>query len=134
MPPPLPTQIAGPGPTPPTAAEVRRWLICTERGAAEDIARRSTSPGTHKVWRWPDVYVRDTDTRHYLKAWVWCQAHGHSFKEICRQRVGWSVRTGQRKVDEAVALITAGLAFEMAGGKEGVLVVGNALAPVNAKC
>lgn len=76
-------QSAGTGPMPSAAAEVRGWLICTEHAAAA-IARRSTSPGTRKVWRWPDASVRDTDTRHGRKAWVWCRAHGHSVKEICR--------------------------------------------------
>ncbi len=101
--------------TPLTADEVRRWLICTERGAAEDIRRGSTSPGTDKVWKWTE-YIKDTDTLSYLKAWIWCRAHGESFKEICRQRAGWSVRTGQRKVDDAIRIITARLAFEVATG------------------
>lgn len=135
MPLPIPTQIVSPAPvaqTPLSADDVRRWLIMVERGAAKDQGR-TTSPGTHKVWKWPDIYVKDTDVRNYLKAWVWCKAHGHSFKEICRSRVGWSVRTGQRKVDEAIAVITARLAFDMAAEGGGVLVTANALEPVNLK-
>ncbi|MGE7416989.1 hypothetical protein [Methylobacterium tarhaniae] len=101
--------LPGDRPQPCTVADVRRWLIAAERRAGRSLATRQLVPGDAPVWRWPDLYVADYQTRQYLKAWIWCEAHGESFAALCRERHGWSVRTGARKVAGALRAIVEGV-------------------------
>ncbi|ACL62085.1 hypothetical protein [Methylobacterium nodulans] len=114
-----------------TVEEVKAWLICAERGAANAIKWRSTMPGTHKVWTWPDRFIKDYDTRQYLKAWIWCEAHGESFARLCRERERWSQRTGSRKVAQALETIAAMLNFEAAAREGGAIGSGDRVEPLS---
>ncbi|MGY2051703.1 hypothetical protein [Methylobacterium sp. JK268] len=97
---------------PMTVAEVKAHLIGTESRIANDIARRSAGRSRHPASRWPDRYVSDDDTRQYLKAWIWCEAHGESFARLCRERAGWSQRTGSRRVADGLNSIVTRLSAE----------------------
>ena len=67
--------------------------------------------------------------RQYLKAWMYCAAHGLSFRGLCRDRPGWSERTGQREVAQAIEIITAMLNFERTAAGQGALVRDDGLSP-----
>ncbi|MBY0296688.1 MAG: hypothetical protein K2X71_11690 [Methylobacterium sp.] len=90
-----------------TVEAVKRRLREAERAAT----RRPPDPALQAALRWPDLYIREHGTRQYLKAWIWCEAHGESFTQLCRGRAGWSARTGSRRVAEALATIAALLTF-----------------------
>ncbi|MBK3399384.1 MULTISPECIES: hypothetical protein [Methylobacterium] len=130
MPAPTPDTVGALDVIPLTREEVRLWLVYTERGAATDHQARVAIHSTNKAIRWPDLYIKDYETRQYLKAWIYCEAHAESFRQVCQQRRGWSYRTGLRRVGEAIETITVMLNFERAAAGGAALVRDGGLAPV----
>jgi hypothetical protein len=130
MPGPTPHTIGAIDVTPLTPEEVKLWLVYTERGAATDHQARVAIHSTNNAIRWPDLYIKDYETRQYLKAWIYCEAHAESFRQVCQHRRGWSYRTGLRRVAEAVETITVMLNFERAAAAGAALVSDEELVPV----
>ena len=130
MPAPTPQIIGSTDVTPLTPEEVKLWLVYTERGAATDHQARVAIHSTNKAIRWPDLYIKDYETRQYLKAWIYCEAHAESFRQVCHHRRGWSYRTGLRRVVAAIATITVMLNVERAAAGGAALVRDGGLAPV----
>lgn len=130
MPTPTPHIIGAIKAIPLTPEDVKLWLVYTERGAATDHQARVAIHSTNKAIRWPDLYIKDYETRQYLKAWIYCEAHAESFRQVCHHRRGWSYRTGLRRVGEAIATITVMLNFERAAAGGAALVRYGELAPV----
>ncbi|SEP40735.1 hypothetical protein SAMN04487843_11623 [Methylobacterium sp. ap11] len=126
---PSPQLIGAINVTPLTPEDVKLWLVYAERGAATDHQARVAIHSTSKAIRWPDLYIKDYETRQYLKAWIYCEAHAESFRQVCHQRRGWSYRTGLRRVGEAIATITVMLNFERAAAGGAALVQNEGLAP-----
>lgn len=89
-----------------TEKDVERWMV-----AAEKADRREHNPGQERPLRWPDLFVVKPEHRRAIRLWVWCEAHGHSFREVCAER-GIPYTTANRHRAAALERITMLLSLE----------------------
>lgn len=77
----------------------------TSAGGDRDVSRME-----HSVY-WPALYLSADDhaeARMALQCWCWCEARRQPFSDFYKS-LGCSRRTANRRVDEALAAILAGL-------------------------
>lgn len=100
-----------------TEGEVARWMIM-----AQQADRRFPNPWHDKPLRWPDRFVEDPDHRRAVKLWVWCEAKGESFRDVCGRR-GLPYTSALRHRQAAMQRITMLLNLERSLERDSNLVV-----------
>lgn len=96
--------------------DVERWMVTAERADP-----RVRNPGEERPLRWPDQFVENVDHRRALKLWIWCEARGYSYHDVCKRR-GLKYTTANRHRRAAVERITMLLALERALVADGYMV------------
>lgn len=86
--------------------DVETWMVHAERADP-----RVRNPGEARPLSWPDRYVADKAVRRIVKLWVWCEANGFAFHDICRRR-GIPYTTALRRKNAAVERIVMLLNLE----------------------
>lgn len=78
---------------------------------AQQADQRFQNPWHDKPLRWADRFVEDPDHRRAIKLWVWCEAKGESFRDVCSRR-GLPYTSALRHRQAAIQRITMLLNLE----------------------
>lgn len=99
-----------------TGPDVERWMVVAERADP-----RVRNGGEARPLTWPDRFLEDADERRALTLWVWCQARGYGFHDVCKRR-GIPYTSALRRKNAGVQRIAMLLNLEDSMRAEGHLV------------
>lgn len=108
-----------------TRKDVETWMVQAERADP-----RIRNAGETRPLTWPDRHVTDPEARKALKLWIWCEARGYAFFDLCTRR-GIPYTTALRRKNQAVERIVMLLNLEASLAEDHLVAEAGRFSPVD---